>query len=41
MTFGTPLPGWLIAAGLAGVALALVVTWLGTAGLVGRAAASC
>ena len=37
MTFGTPLPGWLIAAGLAGVTLALVVTWLGTAGLaIGR-----
>ena len=33
MTFGTPLPGWLLAAGLAGVALALVVTWLGTRGL--------
>lgn len=33
MTFGTPLNGWLAAAGIAGVALALAVTWLGTAGL--------
>ncbi len=33
MTFGTPLNGWLAAAGIAGVALALAVTWFGTAGL--------
>jgi len=33
VTFGTPLPGWLLTAGLAGVALALVVSWLGTRGL--------